>query len=288
MAAGSRDRQTLAGASLIAIFADAGGLILLIIGINTHFHNSGLSGMCSTGLGQVGQGLSPQAQAMCSHASAMSTLGIVLAIVGVVILVWGIKMSGGALIALSDERSVTPTRVTTSHARGAAASGTASGSAGWPALFGSVGVFEAAQFSVAERNQIGRPLQSVSASIDKGERIVRMASAVWSGQRGLLVLSDRRLFFIDTEGDGIEQEFQLIESQAEMGVGVLNIKDHHGSAEFSDLLPRAGTSAPHPVPPMATRATSEALMVRKCSHCDSKVMGSQEQVVCPNCGESLT
>jgi hypothetical protein len=97
MAVPKREQKAVAGIGLVAIIADVGGLLLLIFGIDRHFHYSPLSSECGTTLGQLGQGASQALQTECSHASTWSVLGFVLAVIGAVVLVWGLKLSGSAL-----------------------------------------------------------------------------------------------------------------------------------------------------------------------------------------------
>jgi hypothetical protein len=88
--------QTKGGAELsqakqqsVIRFGAAGlaGLILLIVGFNMYHHNSSLSSVCNSTLGQIGQSMDQQAQSMCNHVSTMEDLGIGLAVLGVVVIV---------------------------------------------------------------------------------------------------------------------------------------------------------------------------------------------------------
>lgn len=85
MALTSNQKQAVTKFSAIGV----AGLILLIMGLVMHGHNSSLASICSTGLGQLGQSVNPQAQAMCNHANVMSDIGSGSAVFGAIGLFYG-------------------------------------------------------------------------------------------------------------------------------------------------------------------------------------------------------
>jgi hypothetical protein len=99
----------VAGIGAIGLVAIVGGVILLIVGINMHFHNSSESSLCSSAVGTVGQALDPQVQGMYNHASELSLLGVLLALVGLLGISWGIKVAidtiGGLALAKAETNS---------------------------------------------------------------------------------------------------------------------------------------------------------------------------------------
>lgn len=97
-----KNEKRLAGFSVLALLACGGGLVLVIVGLTIHFHNSGLSSLCeNSALGQLAQSAEAQIRASCTHASTMSDLGIFLIIVGALVVLWGLKAIGGTLLILA-------------------------------------------------------------------------------------------------------------------------------------------------------------------------------------------
>lgn len=101
----SSPSKLVAGIGFVGIGAIVGGVALLIVGITMHFHNSSLSGICGSNIGQLGQALNPQQQAICNHASQLSLFGVIIAIVGIIGLGWGIKVASGAIGGLALART---------------------------------------------------------------------------------------------------------------------------------------------------------------------------------------
>jgi hypothetical protein len=283
--AADRERQAVTGISVIALIADAGGLALLIIGINTHFHNSSLSSVCGSTLGQIGQSMDQQAQAACSHADTMSLWGIILAIVGALVLAWGLKLSGSALLFLSSatKREDASDYTTQHHAPHVPQNET-----DWDELLGPIGVKTVLDLSPSTRRRVKAPLDTLKETLSSDETVERLMSSILRGAPGLLVVTDERLFFLDGDTGLMELEYYLDESTGILSEGVLTVEDHEGMAEFTDFEPTR-------LPPGPTRSVDQPSArdepvgadVRICDGCSAQFTAALASYTCPGCGGIL-
>lgn len=277
-----REQKAVAGIGLVAIIADVGGLLLLIFGIDRHFHYSPLSSECGTTLGQLGQGASQALQTECSHASTWSVLGFVLAVIGAVVLVWGLKLSGSALVALagSDHRSESSVR--------APIRPEPPEETDWDLVLNDIGVERVKDLPPAIRRKAQTPLKALGSAVADGELIERVAFSVLRGVPGLLVMTDERILFLDGQSGLLELEFELDESTGELSEGVLTVKDGEGMAEFTGFEPNSLPMGPtRAVSHYSEDIASTRADARICDGCGAEYSASVASYTCPGCGGIL-
>jgi hypothetical protein len=90
---------------VIPLVMIAGGIFLLVVGVNIFNHWSDVHKLCSSEIGQLGQTFDPNAQQLCSRANDEVLLGSTLAIVGLALaIIGGVLTRRGVSAAKMAER----------------------------------------------------------------------------------------------------------------------------------------------------------------------------------------
>jgi hypothetical protein len=132
------------------------------------------------------------------------------------------------------------------------------------------------------------PLETLPVHLGPKERVERVAEATSGTMRGLLAITNQRLFFLDQISGTLELEISRAGLSSRISASSLVVWAPDGAARFVHLSPTSRPALPNA--DMVAAKGHEALSVprlRVCSDCEAEFTPLLVSDSCPDCGGDL-